>query len=168
MYARAATLFLVVVVSFSAHAQCAARFDTIPSYAHGFFLALADFDGDGHLDTLTSVPKEPAVRVNFGRPDGSFDRGPVSPLRGALGLEPHLFDAVAGDWDEDGILDAVVAAQSLGTVDILLGRGDGTFAPAQTVHTSSWPRSVAAADFDGDGHLDLAVTDREEGAVAVY
>lgn len=167
MYFRAAMLLLAAVLGSAAHAQCAARFDTIPAYAHGFFLALADFDGDGHLDTLTAAPDEAAARVNFGRPDGTFDRGPATPLRAAVDRQPHLFDAVSGDWNEDGVLDAAIAAQSLGAVELLLGRGDGTFAP-HTVAELIYPRAVTAADFDGDDHLDLVVADPDQPQVAVF
>src|SRR5262249_28924452 len=43
-------------------------------------------------------------------------------------------------------------------VSILLGRGDGTFQPGpQRLPTGVTPYSLAAGDFNGDGHLDLAV-----------
>src|SRR5207244_9562588 len=37
------------------------------------------------------------------------------------------------------------------------GKGDVTFLPAQSYSLPSRPYSVAAGDFNGDGHLDLAV-----------
>jgi hypothetical protein len=42
-------------------------------------------------------------------------------------------------------------------VDILLGNGDGTFQPAVSYAAGYSPSSVAVADFNGDGTLDLAV-----------
>jgi FG-GAP-like repeat len=43
------------------------------------------------------------------------------------------------------------------TVGVLLGKGDGTFAPQTTYATGFTPFSVAVGDFNGDGILDLAV-----------
>jgi hypothetical protein len=43
------------------------------------------------------------------------------------------------------------------TVSVLLGNGDGTFKPQVQYTTSNGPLSVIAADFDGDGNIDLAV-----------
>jgi hypothetical protein len=106
--------------------------------------------------------------VNFGRSDGTFDRGPATPMRVPLDQEPHLFDAATGDWNEDGLLDAVVGSESLGSVELLLGRGDGTFDPAHTISAFSYPRRTAAADFDGDDHLDLVVADPQADFVSIF
>ena len=164
---RGAVLFLAVFAAAAAHGQCAARFDSPPSFVHGNFLALADFDGDGQLDTLTAMPGEAAVRVNRGRGDGGFDRGTATPMRVALDAEPHLFAAAVADFDEDGHLDAAVASRTLGAVELLLGRGDGTF-DVRTLAPSSYPRALAAADFDDDGHPDLAVADPDRHTVSIY
>src|SRR5262249_31221674 len=39
----------------------------------------------------------------------------------------------------------------------LLGNGDGTFAPAENFTVGLHPHDLAVGDFNGDGHLDLAV-----------
>src|SRR5439155_3593621 len=58
----------------------------------------------------------------------------------------------------DNKLDLVVADYgSSRSVSVLLGSGDGTFQDAQSYAVGSVPNSVAVGDFDGDGHLDLAV-----------
>src|SRR5206468_346132 len=46
-------------------------------------------------------------------------------------------------------------------VSILLGNGAGGFAhaPGSPIPVGSGPNSVAAADLDADGHLDLSLTD---------
>jgi hypothetical protein len=64
---------------------------------------------------------------------------------------------VLGDFNEDGDLDFATAHDNSHLVGVLLGNGDGTFGLATYYPVTSGPASVAAADFDGDGHLDLAV-----------
>ena len=52
-----------------------------------------------------------------------------------------------------------MANQNDGTVSILLGNGDGTFQPPANVGGFITPTWIAVGDFNGDGKLDLAVTD---------
>jgi hypothetical protein len=69
------------------------------------------------------------------------------------------FAIAVGDFNHDGKLDlAVVSGCCPGSgVSILLGRGDGTFAPGAYYAAGDQPVSIVAADFDHDGNLDLAV-----------
>src|SRR5207302_1234578 len=52
-----------------------------------------------------------------------------------------------------------VANNESDTVSVLLGNGDGTFQVAQNYAVGHFPSSVAVGDFNGDGHLDLVVSD---------
>ncbi|MFN6540466.1 MAG: FG-GAP-like repeat-containing protein [Nostoc sp. EkiNYC01] len=74
-----------------------------------------------------------------------------------VGLRPYSI--VVGDFDKDGKLDLVTANKSSQTVSVLLGKGDGTFKPATNFSTVGFnglsPSSVAVADFNKDGKLDL-------------
>ena len=60
------------------------------------------------------------------------------------------------DLDGDNDLDLAVVSLT-GELRILLGGGNGTFAPGQELNLGGGPIWVAAADFDGDADQDLAV-----------
>jgi hypothetical protein len=63
----------------------------------------------------------------------------------------------------DGILDLIVANNRIAngadigtTVSVLLGDGDGGFAPHQDYGTMMMPSALALGDFNGDGRQDIA------------
>src|SRR5262249_13774211 len=99
------------------------------------------------------------LNVLLGNGDGSFQ----PPRTYAAGFGPHnqYKFVTVGDFNGDGHLDLVMDNRS-GTVSILLGNGDGTFGEERTYSVSvfgdsSPTSSVAVGDFNGDGHLDVAV-----------
>ncbi len=159
---------LLLAIAHETQAQCpVAHFESLPSYAHGSILTIGDFNRDGALDTLTAIANEPAVHVNFGG-RGKFRRGPVTPMQSQLEREPIGFTAITGDFDENGRLDAAISNHSTGAVEVLLGRGDGTFAQPRQLDYLQFPRGIAAADFDGDGHLDIVAADVLNDEVGLY
>jgi hypothetical protein len=83
-----------------------------------------------------------------------------------VGSVPKAF-AVA-DFNGDGKPDMAVINESSGTVSILLGGGNGTFAAATTLVTGAVPTQIVAGDFNGDGKPDLAVTNLLNNSVWVY
>src|SRR3954447_4236906 len=64
---------------------------------------------------------------------------------------------IAVDLNGDGHVD-LVAGTSSKVVTVVLGHGDGTFEPHIGSSVSAPVSELAAADFDGDGHPDLAGT----------
>ncbi len=73
---------------------------------------------------------------------------------------------VAGDFNGDGKQDLALSdnddGSGTGSVVILLGNGDGTFQAAKSFAVAGNPFSIAAADFNRDGNLDIAVTDENQ------
>lgn len=72
----------------------------------------------------------------------------------------------SGDFNNDGKLDLAVftTVSNLPSVQVFLGNGDGTFqAPiTTTVSLPGYPELLLAADFNGDGKLDLALSSDDQ------
>ncbi|WP_162136355.1 FG-GAP-like repeat-containing protein, partial [Zavarzinella formosa] len=101
----------------------------------------------------------------LGAGDGTFAPAPGSPV--PVGQSPN--SVVIGDVNGDGKPDLVAANAYDGTVSVLLGNGDGTFAPApgSPVPVGSGPDSVSVVDVNGDGKPDLVTANRDDSNVSV-
>src|SRR5581483_603088 len=66
---------------------------------------------------------------------------------------------VLADFNHDGHPDAATTDSAGDRVNVVLGRGDGTFTPPVGSAAGSYPWGVAAGDFDGDGWADAATAD---------
>jgi hypothetical protein len=125
------------------------------------YLAAADFGLDGRLDLVAG--SDSIARVSLLRGDGSGD---FRSARISGGFEYGQIVA-QGDYNEDGLPDIAVV-EYYGGLQILLGNGDATFAlgPHYDVGVNS-PSGLVAADFDGNGHLDLAILSTYFGQIQV-
>jgi len=129
----------------------------------GGALVIGDLNRDGKPDIATG--RRDGVTVYLGDGRGGFDRAAASPF--AAGSNPN--DLALGDFDEDGRLDIAIANHETSYLTLLLGDGKGGLAPPIQIPVPSrpHPHGVAAGDFNGDRHLDLAVESWAENAVLV-
>jgi hypothetical protein len=142
-----------------------AKIGDLATGPHPFGLALADFNGDGHVDvgvTNDASPSATRVSVFRGRGDGTFR----SALNSPAGVGAN--EMVVGRFNGDSIPDLAVTDFSSDEVDILIGTGTGSFKAPKTFPAGPTPADVALGDFNRDGKKDLAVTDsRPAGRVAI-
>jgi FG-GAP-like repeat/FG-GAP repeat len=128
-------------------------------------LALADFNGDGKLD-IVKATQNGIINVALGNGDGTFQQAPSFQIPSILNTE----SAVVGDFNGDGKPDLAFASQSSDVVTILFGKGDGSFTGhiEYSVPTvSATVNFMLAADFNGDGAIDMALADFGSAEVSV-
>jgi hypothetical protein len=116
---------------------------------------LRDMNNDGAPDILTSNQLSSDFVVALNRGDGTFMQPVLTPMGGSQGGSVDAFDI-----DADGILDVVVTDPGpVPAIRLAHGVGNGTSFDIQPpLEFGSMPMDIGAADFDHDGHLDLATS----------
>lgn len=124
-----------------------------------FSALTSDLDGDGKQDLLVldGDPLYGTIGVSHNNGNASF--APQEAYN--AGRAP--FSAALGDVNGDTKPDIAIG-NHLG-VDVLLNRGDGTFAHRYSVGSS--PVALAAGDVIGDGNIDLVVANSGSNDVSV-
>lgn len=131
-------------------------------------VAVGDLNGDGAPDIAIAGANDIA-QVLLNRGAGTF----APPITLAAGSSP--FGVVIRDFDGDSRPDVAVSNQGgslfngrfAGSVSFIKGNGDGTFGPRADYRANGQPVALTAADFNGDGHPDLAVPNPGDNTVSV-
>jgi hypothetical protein len=125
------------------------------------YIVAGDFNGDGETDLAATGNN--IISVLLGNGDGTFQNAVVTaPPFSVLSIG-------AGDFNGDGKLDLATAGSFGfgGSINILLGNGDGTFRYGSSYAGGNVPASMALADLNGDHKLDLAIADSEGIGISV-
>lgn len=110
-----------------------------------------DADSDEHLDVV-GLFKEGGIVTGLGDGSGRFGGSVVEPA-GLTGGNIH-----SADLDSDGDADIVYVAQN-GSIQVVRSDPGRTFAVLPPVGTNyNYYQPIGIADFDEDGHVDLAVS----------
>jgi hypothetical protein len=134
-------------------------------------LTVADVNDDDKLDAVVSAFTETGgaragqVEVFLGNGNGTFVAPSVVAIAGS-GTPNQL---IAGDVTGDGIPDLAVVDPQVNNFVILRGDNTGAFETYTngTVYVGRQPVSLAVADLNGDGRLDVATADQLDGKLSV-
>ena len=141
--------------------QSAQQLFTNPLPGHAALAAaIADVNGDGHLDALATINGGTFLTA-LGNGDGTFQM-PANQASTGTSSPPRWI--VVDDLNGDGHADVVVG--NIVDTSVLLGNGDGTFGAA-SVDAYVAGYSVAVADLNGDGVKDLVGADIFTGGAMV-
>jgi gliding motility-associated-like protein len=142
-------------------------FVTIPSLsttattAHAIYAA--DLNGDDDVDILSAAPQ--ANLVNWYENDGSpvLTSNKITPSA-AVDIPVSLH---AGDLDNDGDTDVVVASHGNSRIVWFENNGAAEFTP-RTLESGEQVRSVHMADIDSDGDMDVVAACQSFNKILVY
>ncbi len=139
----------------------------IGSWANAYFpgkMAVGDFDEDGNLDLVMTYYYSSNCDLYLG--DGNF--GFATPVQLPSTAPSDSIAADSADFNNDGHVDFItVSSDYSAQFYVNLGDGSGNFETRTFgTHDGSWYLGMAAADFNGDGAVDLAAT--TEDAIDIY
>ncbi|MEQ1831755.1 MAG: FG-GAP-like repeat-containing protein, partial [Candidatus Eisenbacteria bacterium] len=127
-------------------------------------MAVTDLDQDGADDLLVCDRGDTLVRVFRGLRTNNVANGTFAAgVPYGAGSNPSSIAIV--DWDHDGLADVVIGNDTApGTVNVLIGRGDGTLAKRFFVPTGgNNVVALVATDYDENGVLDVLALHKSSG-----
>jgi hypothetical protein len=130
-------------------------------------IAIGDMNGDGNPDLIIANTQTPYITILLGDGKGGFSPAPHSPF--ATTSRPHVHGVAVGDFMGDGKLSVVTDSWGNDSIILLPGDGHGNLlTPGKSfdadIHSD---QGVRAAAFNGDGKLDIVMTNQAKGAVGL-
>jgi hypothetical protein len=135
---------------------------------HGHGIALADVDGDSHLDLITlnagvhQGKGDESISVFRGNGRGGFRLAAGSPI--PIGGTPAYL--AMADLNKDGSAELVTTLEAKAELRILLADKKGGFTPTPSPPRLAGP-GLTLGDLDGDGNHDLVVTHGDRSHITI-
>jgi hypothetical protein len=138
---------------------------------HPVAVVTKDLDGYGDLDLASANELDvnevtPSVAVILNQGAAVFSRA----AHWSLGLAAIPRSLAASDLNGDGALDLVAAEERRseeGSVALLLGLGNGKFAPTIEFTAGHRPSDAVPVDLDGDARADVAAVNFSSNSISV-
>ena len=135
-------------------------------------VTVADFNLSGH-------PGVAGVDASMGNTNaytnsqitvwGGSSTGALTGPLGGSGLVGPRYTAVRGaDMNGDGLPDLVASSYTTQSFAVWLGAGNGTFQASASYGCGNDPNGIVVADFNNDGHQDVAVANSLDNTVSVH
>jgi len=126
----------------------------------------ADVNGDGKLDLICANQIDNTLSILTNNGSGGFV------LASSTGVDYDPVSVVATDINGDGKLDLICAnggyyPNYFGTVSILTNNGSGVFGSNNTYAVGISPKTLIAADVNGDGKMDFVCSDYGNDRISV-
>ncbi len=125
----------------------------------------ADFNGDGWPDLVSAVFTTSNLVVLTNNGVGGFVQSAALPMAGGA------FAIGVADFNHDGKVDLINGDNTTGNLSILTNNGRGGFALSSVLPTRapfSNPKTIAIADFNGDGWPDVVCANRNFSTLLLY
>ena len=137
----------------------------LTSNANPTDIGIGDFDGDGKQDIVMVNNNLGSFSVLPGNGNGTFGTAlTYTTVTGPSSI-------IVADFNSDSKTDIAISSNSYSSLAVLLNTSTGTGVFTFSVSSSlsvSYPKALAAADFNGDLKPDLAIASNNNNNVSVY
>jgi hypothetical protein len=141
---------------------------TVSLFTTGFVpysITSADFNTDGKADlAIANTGGSFTASVLLGNGNGSFTAAP------SISVSGYQRSIISSDFNLDGKMDLAITCfiNSSYKLKVFLGNGTGGFTTTTPCVVSNVPYTLASADFNLDGKVDLAATIYTDNNVSVF
>ncbi|CAF0862020.1 unnamed protein product [Adineta ricciae] len=129
-----------------------------------YSVVLTDLNNDNRLDIIVSNSNLDNIGIFFALGNGTF--GDQKTYSTGNGTRPQA--VIVDDFNNDNILDIVVANYASSSLGIFLGLGNGTYLAQRKYTTGINPNSIASGYFNNDAWKDIVVACPYDRIVQIF
>ncbi|CAF1116554.1 unnamed protein product [Adineta ricciae] len=128
-------------------------------------IIVGDLNNDHYLDFVAVDAIQNNLKLFLGNGDGTFQNQTTILME----YNSYLGSLVAADFNNDNCLDIVILDILNRRLNVFLGYGNASFKSMLSFTTGHYntPRSLVAADFNGDRYLDVAFANDFTGDIGI-
>ncbi|UJR11996.1 hypothetical protein I4U23_016174 [Adineta vaga] len=129
-------------------------------------ITVIDLNNDNRLDVIVANYNTSEMSVFLGINNGTFS----IPTSFSTGSDTGLCAIVLGDFNNDKLIDIVVANDKTNNIAVFLGYGDGNFSdePISSYDGNIQPSAIDAGDLNKDDRLDFVIVNQQFGFIRIF